>query len=199
MEVYVKSNKINWKNALFLGTILFFILSLINISFAFLGIICVITPFYMVIKSGEKLWCTTYCPRASLFSKLFKKISLDLKPPEWLYKKETKRFVLNYFCINLVFIVFSSYMVAQNSIMPMNFVRLLMVFQIPVELPQLIHIALPDVISHIGFRIFSIMFTSTIIGMILGIMFKPRTWCAICPVQTLTTITRDYMKQELKR
>ena len=91
------------------------------------------------------------------------------------------------------------YMVAQNNIMPMNIVRFLMVYQIPIELPQLMHIALPDVISHIGFRIFSIMFTSTVIGMILGILFKPRTWCVICPVQTLTTITRDYMKQELKK
>ncbi|GAB6109898.1 4Fe-4S binding protein [Fusibacter bizertensis] len=188
------TRKTNWQNALFIGTLLFFALSFVNIGFAFLGLICVITPFYMVIKTGKKLWCTTYCPRANLFSKLFKKISLNLKSPEWLYKKETKRLILNYFCMNLVFIIFSSVMVVQKNIAPMNFVRFLIVFQIPVELPQLIQIALPDIISHIGYRIFSIMFTSTVIGLMLGFLFKPRSWCAICPVQTLTTMVRDQAK-----
>lgn len=188
------TRKTNWQNALFIGTLLFFALSFVNIGFAFLGLICVITPFYMVIKTGKKLWCTTYCPRANLFSKLFKKFSLNLRSPEWLYKKETKRMILNYFCINLVFIIFSSVMVVQKNIAPMNFVRFLIVFQFPVELPQLIQIALPDIISHIGYRIFSIMFTSTVIGLILGFLFKPRSWCAICPVQTMTTIVRDQAK-----
>ncbi|MDH8679328.1 hypothetical protein QE109_14315 [Fusibacter bizertensis] len=185
------TSKINWTNLLFIGTILFFALSFVNIAFAFLGIICVITPFYMVVKTGKKLWCTTYCPRANLFTRLFKKISFDLKPPKWLYSKDTKRLVLNFFCINLVFIVLSTYMVAKNNIPPMNFVRFLIVFQIPFELPQLIPIEIPVILSHISYRIFSIMFTSTVVGMILGVLYRPRSWCAVCPVQTLTTIVKE--------
>ena len=59
--------QIKWMDWLFLGTILFFILGVVHISFALLGFICMVTPFVLYLKTGKKLWCQIYCPRAALF------------------------------------------------------------------------------------------------------------------------------------
>lgn len=172
---------------LFIGTLLFFGLSLIHISFALLGILCAITPFVLVSKTGKKRWCQSYCPRASLLTTLFNRFSLKLTPTKWLYAPNTKRYVLNLFCMNLVMIVLSTMMVASNRMPAMDYVRFLMAFPIPIELPQLLTFNMPEVVIHLSYRVFSIMFTSTILGLLLGFLFRPRSWCAVCPVQTLTT------------
>ena len=184
LQLKISFNIYNW---LFLATLLFFGLSFVHISFGLLGLICAITPFLLAYKTNSKLWCKSYCPRASLFTKLFASISLNKKAPSWLYSKQTKRFVLNFFCINLVMISMSTTMVALDRIPPMDYVRFLMAFPIPIELPQLLQINLPDALIHLSYRIFSVMFTSTVIGLTMGFLFRPRSWCGICPVQTLTT------------
>ena len=177
---------IHWLDALFLGTILFFALSLVHISFALVGLVCFITPLVMALTTGKKLWCNRYCPRASLLKKALSRISLGLKAPNWLYKPATRQGVLTFFCLNLMMATMSTVMVSMDRLPPIDAVRFLMFIQVPIELPQLITLAVPDVITHIGYRIFSIMFSSTVVGLILGLLYKPRTWCAICPVQTVT-------------
>lgn len=179
-----------WKDWLFLGTLLFFGLSLVNISFALVGVICMVLPFIMRLTARDKLWCKGYCPRASFFSKVLKPFSLGKKAPEWLYSAKTKRLVLNLFCINLYFASMSTVMVALGKLAPMAYVRFLMAFVVPIQLPQLITFDLPPFIEHLSYRVFSIMFTSTVIGIILGVLFKPRSWCAVCPIQTLTTVKK---------
>jgi len=183
-----------WKDWLFLGTLLFFGLSLINISFALVGVICMVLPFMMRLTARDKLWCKGYCPRASLFSKVLKPISLGIKAPDWLYTDKTKQLVLRLFCINLFFASMSTMMVFFGRIEPMNYVRFLMAFVVPIQLPQFITLNLPPFIIHFSYRIFSIMFTSSIIGIIIGILYRPRSWCAICPVQTLTTVKKTSIK-----
>jgi hypothetical protein len=180
----MKRNLTDW---IFLGTILFFLLSFVNILFAWLGLICMITPFIMAYKTGKKPWCTSYCPRSSLFTKALSKISLGKNPPKGLLTKETGKFVIQLFCINLFFATMSTFMVASGRMPPMLYPRFFVVIPIPVALPQLIEIAAPAFLVHASYRIFSIMMTSTIIGLVLGILYRPRAWCAICPIQTLTT------------
>ena len=44
-------------------------------------------------------------------------------------------------------------------------------------------------ISKYKFRLIGVVFlmlTSTIIGLIVNILFKPRTWCSFCPMGTMT-------------
>lgn len=178
--------QLKWMDWLFLGTILFFVLGLVHISLALAGFVCVVTPFLLYLKTGKKLWCQSYCPRAALFTKVLSKLSMGLKPPKWLYSSKTKRRVVIYFCINLGFVVMSTLMVALERIEAMDFIRFLIVFSIPLEFPQLIDLNVPTFIVHLGYRIYSIMFTSTVIGLLLGLLYKPRSWCGVCPIQTLT-------------
>lgn len=37
-------------------------------------------------------------------------------------------------------------------------------------------------IKLIGFSIFRFMLASSIVGIIMGIIFKPRSWCQVCPM-----------------
>lgn len=41
-------------------------------------------------------------------------------------------------------------------------------------------------IKKISFTIFRFMLVSTIVGIFMGIIYKPRSWCTICPMGTIT-------------
>ena len=43
-----------------------------------------------------------------------------------------------------------------------------------------------DWIAKFSFGFYSLMLTSTIIGFVVNILFKPRTWCSFCPMGTMT-------------
>lgn len=76
-------------------------------------------------------------------------------------------------------------MVYFGRIEPMAYVRFMMAFAVPLDLPQVLSINAPLFMVHFAYRIFSIMATSMFWGLVLGLLYKPRTWCGICPVNTL--------------
>lgn len=43
-------------------------------------------------------------------------------------------------------------------------------------------------IAQFAFGFYSIMLSSTILGLITMIFFKPRTWCVYCPMGTMTQL-----------
>lgn len=40
--------------------------------------------------------------------------------------------------------------------------------------------------NRIAFSVFKFMIASSIVGVILGVFFKPRSWCVVCPMGTAT-------------
>lgn len=38
------------------------------------------------------------------------------------------------------------------------------------------------------FGIYSVMLTSTVLGLITMVLFKPRSWCVYCPMGTMTQL-----------
>ena len=42
--------------------------------------------------------------------------------------------------------------------------------------------------AQFAFGFYSIMLTSTVLGLITMILFKPRSWCVYCPMGTMTQI-----------
>ncbi len=177
----------DYKNSLYWVTLLFFALGMIHISFSVIGLLCFTLPFYQYYKHKDKVWCKYYCPRAGLFNMLLTQISLKKPMPKWLKGKRIKKIVVIYFAINVFFATMSTIMVSLGKVPPFDYVRVLMVFRAPFTLPQLLDLSLPNGFIHFSYRIYSMMFTSVIIGLTLGFIYKPRTWCAICPIQTLTT------------
>lgn len=180
----------NYQDSLFIITILFFILGMIHITFAIVGLLCFIFPFILFGIYKEKIWCKFYCPRAGFFMRLLSKISLKKKVPKVFKGKGLKRAVVIYFTINLFFITMSTIMVSIGKVPPLDKVRFMILFTIPFDLPQLLNISVANGLVHLGYRVYSMMFTSTIIGVILGFLYAPRTWCIICSVQTLTSVKK---------
>lgn len=183
----MKKQRISIHDKLFFITILFFILGIINISLSIIGITCFIIPFILYIKHKNKVWCKYYCPRAGLLQKIFTNIGLKLKLPNLLKSTNIKNIIVIYFIINLLIITMSTIMVSIGRISPIEQVRFLIVFKLPISLPQFINFSIGNSFVHLGYRIYSMMFSTTIIGFILGFLFMPRTWCKICPINTLTT------------
>lgn len=155
-------------------------------------------PFILVIKNKKKTWCQGYCPRANLFGVLFQNRSLTNRVgPDWLIKGEASKYVLGYFLVNLFIISMSTTMVIAGKIAPVETIRFLIAFQLPWEIPQMLTVSFfPDWAVHLSFRLYSMMFTSTVIGLLLGWLFKPKTWCTVCPINTLSDLVLSQTKKK---
>lgn len=162
--------------------VIYFILAFVNIVFALIGLLCFTIPFVILYKYRKNNWCRYYCPRANMFTRIFSKISFNKKVTKKSIN-EWKQIVLYYFIINIIFIVLSSVMVGIGRIQPLEYLRFIIVFQVPVDVPQLISLGLHPVILHLSYRVFSVMFTSIIIGIIIGIVYFLKAWCTVCPMK----------------
>ena len=43
-------------------------------------------------------------------------------------------------------------------------------------------------VAQFAFGFYSVMLTSTILGLVTMVLFKPRSWCVYCPMGTMTTL-----------
>lgn len=175
---------------LFLITLSFFALGFINIHFALLGLLCMVLPLILLVRYKQKTWCQGYCPRASLFTtfgKLTPKSSY--KTPMLFIKGNMKWIMLAYFGINLFIITVSTLKVANGSMPPMNYLRFLLAIPLVGEMPQLVEFGTISLwITHLSYRFYSMMMTTTFLGLILALIYKPRTWCTICPIATVSDV-----------
>ena len=187
-----------WSNYLFVITLLFFSLGFVNIIFALFGFVCLIVPFILLFKDRKKTWCQQYCPRSRLFTVATKGRSLSGKAgPDWLAKGKAKWFFLVYFAINILMITMSTIRVANGLMAPVEKVRFLIFIFLPWKLPQFLNLGqASDWVVHLSYRIYSMMFTTTVIGLLLGLLFMPRTWCRVCPINTLSDIGLKNKKTE---
>lgn len=192
----------NFKNNkyLFILNLLYFGLGFVNIHFALLGLIYMILPLYLLVKTERKTYCQGYCPRANLYTKtgnLTKKVSG--KTPLYLIRGNMKWIMLTYFGISLLLIIMSTIRVAAGFMAPLEELRYLVVLRVPFTMPQFIEINtfLPWV-THMSYRFYSMMMTTTTLGLVLALVYKPRTWCTICPISTISDV---YVKgiQQRKR
>ncbi len=174
----------------YIFTILFFVLGLFNLLFAYLGFACMITPFVLVYRDRKKTWCQRYCPRAHLFNLLFKGRSLTNRPaPKFMTGDKARLVFLIYFLVNFAVLIISTIMVGIGQVEAINDLRFLMAFRLPFAAPQILASPdLPDFVIHMPYRIYSMMMTTTVIGLLLGWIYKPRTWCTICPVGTISNM-----------
>lgn len=180
---------------LFVVTLAYFILGFVNIHFALLGLICFTLPLILLVKTNRKTFCQGYCPRSNLYDRTGEVTNkISRKTPAFFIDGNVKWIVLIYFGFNLFIIIMSTFRVALGLMEPLELLRYLVIFKIPFNIPQMIHLnnILPW-ITHLSYRFYSIMMTTTTIGLILAIIYKPRTWCTICPISTISDV---YLKSK---
>jgi len=174
------------RSLLFLIPPLYLAAGFLNIHLALAGLVCMALPFLFLLKNRRKSWCQGLCPRMRFLQK-FRRSRFVLPLPARLTGKGVRDGVVIYFGVNLFFILMSTVMVILGRIGPIDRVRFLILFQINRELPQLMAgPAVPPWLLHFSFRIYSMMFTSMVIGTVLALLFRPAAWCRVCPVGTLS-------------
>ena len=176
--------KKHWYDYLWIWTILYFCLGFFNILFAWLGMIDFLVPLFIAIFGGGKAFCNRYCGRGQLFG-VCGKCSRRETAPRWLASKWFRYGFLVFFLTMFGNMIFQTYLVAAGAESLKEAIKLLWLFRVPWGWAYTAGTA-PDWVAQFSFGFYSLMLTSTIIGFVVNVLFKPRTWCSFCPMGTMT-------------
>ena len=176
-----------WYDYLWIWSILYFSLGFFNILFAWLGMIDFIVPLIFAAAAGTKGFCNRYCGRGQLFRKAGKdwKLSFNKKAPGWLSSKWFRYGFLVFFLAMFGNMIFQTWLVGSGAASLKEAVKLFWTFKVPWDWAYSAG-TVPDWAAQFSFGFYSIMLTSTLIGLIVMVLFKPRTWCSFCPMGTMT-------------
>lgn len=179
--------KKHWYDNLWLWSILYFTLGFFNILFAWLGMIDFLLPLLIAIVRGDKGFCNRYCGRGQLFAKLGGelKCSRGRPTPRWLTTKWFRYGFLAFFLTMFGSMVFQTWLVASGAETLREALKLFWMFRVPWDWAYTAGTA-ADWVAQFAFGFYSLMLTSTLIGLIVMALYKPRSWCAFCPMGTMT-------------
>jgi len=165
---------------------LYLILGLFNTLFAWLGLICFIVPLLISIVKGNKGYCNKYCGRGQLLDLLGNKLKLSRnKPmPKFLKSKYFRYGFLIFFLTMFISMVFNTYLVFQGTNTLKEVLTILWTFKLPWNFTDLSYVS-PWIVQF-SFGFYSLMLTSTFLGIITMALYKPRSWCVYCPMGTMT-------------
>ena len=177
----------HWYDYLWLWSILYFSLGFFNLLFAWLGLIDFLVPLFIALLGGGKAFCNRYCGRGQLFQQLggCMKCSLNKPTPKLLSSKWFRYGFLVFFLSMFGIMVFQTYLVAAGAADLREAIKLLWMFRIPWGWAYTAG-TVTGWVAQFAFGFYSLMLTSTIIGLVMMVFFKPRTWCVFCPMGTMT-------------
>lgn len=181
----MKKKKKNWYDYLWIATIIYFVLGLFNVVFAWLGMICMAVPLYFAIKDGKKTYCNKYCGRSQLMDLLGNRLKLSKRNEcPTVLKTTSFRYAFLVFFMTMFFMsIVTTYVVFKDAATFRQVITLLWTFKVPFTYNY--HGTIPWV-SQFAYGMYSLMLTSTILGIMTMVFFKPRTWCVYCPIGTMT-------------
>ena len=174
-----------WYNFLWIFSLIYLLIGFFNIIFAWIGLICFVTPLLFAIIGGNKLYCNKFCGRGQLFELLGKnlKLSRNKKPPKFLSSKIFRYGFLTFFLTMFMIMLYSTYLVFAGATLK-EAITLLWVFELPWRWNTSSFV--PTWVLQFAFGFYSVMLTSTILGLLTMLLFKPRSWCVYCPMGTMT-------------
>lgn len=180
-------NKKRWYDYLWIFSTLYLILGFFNILFAWLGLICFFTPLGISIIKGNKAYCNKYCGRGQLFSLLGGRFGLSRKKdvPGWMKSPYFRYGFLIFFLTMFGIMIWNTYLVFAGIESLKQIVTLLWTFKVPWQWAY--HgTFISTGAAQFAFGFYSVMLTSTLLGLVTMILFKPRSWCVYCPMGTMT-------------
>ncbi|MBP3240420.1 MAG: 4Fe-4S binding protein [Oribacterium sp.] len=179
--------KKQWYDYLWIWSIVYFALGFFNILFAWLGMIDFLLPLIFAIFGGNKYFCNNMCGRGQLLNKLGTdlKCSRNRKTPKWMVSKWFRAGFLVFFLCMFGNIIIQTWLVASGAESLREVIKLFWTFRVPWGWTYTQGMV-PDWIAQFSFGFYSLMLTSTLIGIIVMILFKPRSWCTFCPMGTMT-------------
>lgn len=177
--------KKRWYDYLWIASTIYLTLGFFNILFAWLGLICFITPLVISIAGGGKAYCNKYCGRGKLFELLGGRAGLSRRktPPGFLRSPWFRYGFLIFFMSMFGMMVYSTYLVFSGAELR-EAVKLLWVFKLPWQWTNTAMVS--PWIAQFAFGFYGVMLTSTVLGLVTMLLFKPRSWCVYCPMGTMT-------------
>lgn len=176
---------------LWILSLLYLILSFFNIFFAWLGMICFMTPLLIALFRGNKAFCNKYCGRGQFLNLLGNRLKLSRqKPvPHWMKHPYFRYGFLIFFMIMFVNMLFNTYLVFNGTQSLKQVITLFWTFKMPWNMMDLVNgSSVTPWIIQFAFGLYSMMLTSTLLGIITMILYKPRSWCVYCPMGTATQL-----------
>lgn len=177
--------KKKWYQYLWIAELLYLALGFFNILFAWLGMIFFALPLLFAIISGNKLYCNRYCGRGQLLGILGGRLRLsrNAAPPRFLRTRAFRFCFLAFFMTMFGLMLFSTYKVFSGAPLQQT-ITLLWSFKLPWQWVNVDYVS--PWIAQFAFGFFSVMLTSTILGLVTMVLFRPRSWCVYCPMGTMT-------------
>ena len=174
-----------WSDYLWLVELTYLCLGMFNILFAWLGMIFFTLPLAIAVFGGGKAYCNRYCGRGQLLDLLGEKLHLSRHrvPPAFLRSKWFRYGFLLFFMTMFGLMLRNTYLVFAGAPLK-KVITLLWVFKLPWQWAQVDLVA--PWAAQFAFGFFSVMLTSTILGLVTMLLFRPRTWCVYCPMGTMT-------------
>ena len=183
------TRKKRWYDYLWIWPILYFALGFFNILFAWLGMIDFLLPLFIAIIGGNKFFCNRLCGRGQLFAVLPRalKCSRQKPAPAWLSSRRFRYAFLLFFLTMFGNIVHQTCLVYGGAKSLSEVVKLFWTFRVPWDWAYTAG-ATSDWIAEFSFGFYSLMLTSTLIGLIVMALYRPRTWCSFCPMGCMTQL-----------
>ena len=192
-----------WYSYLWIVELLYLCLGLFNILFAWLGMLFFTIPLLIAVFGGGKAYCNRYCGRGQLLGLLGEKLGhsyspelhalfgnydyelFEIPPPKFLRSRWFRYGFLAFFMTMFGLMLFSTYKVLTGAPLQQT-VTLLWVFKLPWQWAEVDMVS--PWIAQFAFGFFSVMLTSTVLGFVTMVLFRPRSWCVYCPMGTMTQL-----------
>ena len=181
--------KKHWYDYLWIASLLYLLLGFFNILFAWLGLLCFFIPLIISVVSGTKSYCNRYCGRGQLFGLLGGRFGLSRRKdiPKWMKSKAFRYGFLAFFFAMFFLMLWNTYLVFAGVRDLGQAVTLLWTFKLPWNWAYHGTLFHPGV-AQFAFGFYGVMLTSTVLGLITMVLFKPRSWCVYCPMGTMTQL-----------
>ena len=181
--------KKHWYDYLWIATLVYLGLGFFNILFAWLGLLCFFIPLIMAVAGGTKGYCNRYCGRGQLFSLLGGRFGLSRRRdmPRWMKSKAFRYGFLIFFFVMFFQMLWTTWLVFAGASDLRQVVTLLWTFKLPWHWAYHGPLFHPGV-AQFAFGFYSVMLTSTLLGFVTMLLFKPRSWCVYCPMGTMTQL-----------
>lgn len=178
-----------WYDYLWIASALYLALGFFNILFAWLGLICFLVPLAIAIGGGDKVYCNKYCGRSQLFDLIGGKLRLSRRRdlPRPMRGKAFRYGFLAFFLAMFASMLSGTFLVFSGVRSLTQVVTLLWTIRLPWHWAYTAT-NVPHAVAQFAFGFYGIMLTSTVLGLFAMLLFKPRSWCVVCPMGTMTQL-----------
>lgn len=180
--------KKTFKDYMWIISITYLALGFFNILFGWLGVLCFLIPLIISLTGHGKTYCNTYCGRGQMLDLMGNKLKLSKNRdiPKFLRSKWFRYGFLAFFMAMFVVMLFNTYLVFNGTNNLKEVVKLIWTFKVPWAWTNTSMVT--PWVAQFAFGFYSMMLTSTILGIVTMLLYKPKSWCVYCPMGTMTQL-----------